>query len=77
LQDFKIERKLGSGSFGKVYLVKHKRTNISYALKILNKKQLYNKNQIRYAISECNILKQCNFEFITRLYNAYQSDNNL
>lgn len=40
LQDFKIDKKIGSGSFGKVYLVTNKKNNLQFALKILNKKHL-------------------------------------
>lgn len=47
LQDFKIDKKIGSGSFGKVYLVTNKKNNLQFALKILNKKHLYNRNQIK------------------------------
>lgn len=67
LLDFKIDKKIGSGSFGKVYLVTNKKNQLQFALKILNKKHLYNRNQIKYAISECNILKSCEYQFITKL----------
>jgi protein-serine/threonine kinase len=41
---------LGNGSFGIVYSAKHKLTGKVYALKILNKKKLISKKQLKYAV---------------------------
>lgn len=49
---------LGNGAFGKVYLARHKKTGKSYALKVLNKKKLFSKKQLKYAVGEANILKK-------------------
>ena len=42
--DFLILKVIGRGSFGKVYLVRHKETQLPYAMKILKKDQLIKKN---------------------------------
>jgi serum/glucocorticoid-regulated kinase 2 len=48
---------IGNGSFGKVFQVMHKCSKKVYAMKQLSKSKLISKRQIKYAVSECNILK--------------------
>ena len=38
ITDFEIIKELGSGSFGSVYLAKHKVTNAEYAIKAIDKR---------------------------------------
>jgi len=42
--DFDYKKVIGRGSFGKVYLVRHKETGLPYAMKILRKDHLLKKN---------------------------------
>ena len=44
LNDFQLLTVVGRGSFGKVYLVRHKDSSTPYAMKILKKDQLIKKN---------------------------------
>lgn len=44
-----------------------------YALKALKKKTLIVKKQLKYAISEANVLKKANHPFIINLYYAFQT----
>ncbi|KAH8101217.1 kinase-like domain-containing protein [Cristinia sonorae] len=37
LKDLKVDKKLGSGGFGAVYAVTHKKTGVRYALKVMSK----------------------------------------
>ena len=71
-KSFQIIKLLGSGAFGKVYLARKKNTNAIYALKVLRKRQMINKKQVRYASSELNILKKMNHPFILNLYFSFQ-----
>ena len=48
-----------------------------YAMKVLNKKFLMKNNQLRYAITECNVLKQAASPFILALYDSFQTSENL
>ena len=41
-------------------------------MKILNKKALLDKKQLRYAVREKNILKLLNHEFLVKLYWSFQ-----
>jgi len=48
LNDFEIIRTLGTGSFGRVHLVRHKDTDDYYAMKVLNKNQIVKLKQVRF-----------------------------
>jgi serine/threonine protein kinase len=48
-----------------------------YALKIFKKKKLSINNQIKYTISELNILKQLSHPYIINLHFAFQTPNYL
>lgn len=50
-KDFDILRELGSGSFGKVFLARHRKNQKLLALKVLNKKKLLAKKQLKYAVA--------------------------
>jgi serine/threonine protein kinase/ankyrin repeat protein len=68
---------LGSGSFGKVFKVRMKSTGKIYAMKVINKNFLIKKRQLRYAVTECNVLKQANSPFILTLHYSFQTEKNL
>ena len=74
---FEILSLLGVGSFGKVCKVRMKQTGKIYAMKILNKNFLIKNKMLRYAISECNILKKSSSPFIITLHYAFQTPENL
>ena len=64
---------MGQGSFGKVLKVKLKSTGKIYAMKILNKKNLMKQRLLRYAVTECNVLKKASHPFIVTLHYAFQT----
>ena len=71
LKDLQIGKKLGTGKFGIVYLVREKKTGFICALKLVNKKQLISNNveiQLRREIEIQSHLKHKN---IIRLYNFF------
>ena len=74
---FEILELIGGGSFGKVFKVKLKGTDKIYAMKVLNKGYLIKKKLLRYAITECNVLKQSNCPFIIKLHYSFQTPENL
>ena len=70
---FQILELLGSGTFGKVYKVKLRTTEQIFAMKVIDKQYLIRNHQLRYAITECNILKQSNHPFIIKLHYSFQT----
>jgi tRNA A-37 threonylcarbamoyl transferase component Bud32 len=74
---FEILSLLGTGSFGKVCKVRLKKTNEIFAMKILNKDFLIKHKLLKYAISECNVLKKSKSPFIITLHYAFQTPENL
>lgn len=71
-----IER-LGKGSFGEVFQVKHKRTGEVYAMKILRKSHVMNRNYLRYAVTERNVLSFIDHPYIVSLHFAFQTSGYL
>ena len=68
---------IGGGSFGKIFKVKQKNTSKIYAMKVLNKSYLIQKKLLRYAITECNVLKNSDCPFILKLHYSFQTPENL
>ena len=68
---------IGNGSFGQVYLSRYLRTNKIFALKVLNKRKLIAKKQLKYAVSEANILKKLDSPFVITLHYAFETPLNL
>ena len=75
--DFQMIKLLGNGSFGKVFLAKHMKRCKLFALKVLNKKKLMVKKQLRYAVGEANILKKVDCPFIIKLHYSFQTPTHL
>lgn len=68
---------LGKGDVGKVYLVKEKVSSKLYAMKVLNKKEMIERNKIKRALAEQEILATSNHPFIVTLYHSFQSKDHL
>lgn len=77
LEDFKLLRIIGRGAFGEVYLGKHTGSGRLLAVKVLSKKMLIAKKQLRYAVSEATILRKLESPFIVTLHYAFQSPRHL
>lgn len=62
---------------GKVYLVREKKTERLYAMKVLSKREMIKRNKIKRALAEQEILATSNHPFIVTLYHSFQSDSHL
>lgn len=75
--DFEVLNLLGKGSFGEVYLVRHKKTGKMYAMKCLDKKRMMSQNILKYTKTECNVLRVTRHPFIVGLHYAFQNSEKL
>ncbi|KAG8965805.1 hypothetical protein FRC03_012932 [Tulasnella sp. 419] len=68
---------LGRGDVGRVYLVREKKTEKLYAMKVLSKKEMIARKKIKRALAEQEILATANHPFIVTLYHSFQSEEYL
>lgn len=76
LDAFDIVCLIGKGGFGKVFLVRHKATAYTYAMKVMEKDVLVERKAVRDAHSERNVLAmvgQYDLPFIVQLHVAFQT----
>jgi len=71
--DFIKISKLGNGSYGQVFKVKHKETNKIYALKEINKPKLIKENKAYQMYVENEMLKLCSHKNIVNYYGFYEN----
>jgi serine/threonine protein kinase len=76
-QDFGIERVLGIGGFGKVYLVEHLSTGKKFAMKVLSKMLIKQLKQVAHTVNERQILSKNTCPFLVRLHYAFQTPDRL
>ena len=56
IKDFKIEKVIGRGSFGKVFMVRKRDTGKIYAMKVLKKEAIEARNQRMHTKAEREIM---------------------
>jgi len=72
-ESFQLLDRLGKGSFGEVFQVKHKQTDGVYAMKILLKSKIMSGNLLRYAVTERNVLSYITHPYMVSLHYAFQT----
>ncbi|KAI0686701.1 kinase-like protein [Cytidiella melzeri] len=77
LSDFIIHRTLGTGSFGRVHLVRSKHNLRFYAIKVLSKEKIVRMKQVSHTKNEQAMLKAVSHAFIINLWGAFQDCTNL
>lgn len=77
LDDFELLRLIGTGSFAKVLLVRHKSTGQLFAMKVLKKEELFRRNQIDHTKTERLILATLRHPFMVKLRYSFQTDHKL
>ncbi|KAK1803101.1 hypothetical protein P4O66_021633 [Electrophorus voltai] len=77
LDQFDLLKTLGTGSFGRVMLVRHRENSQHYAMKILNKQKVVKLKQIEHTLNEKRILQAVSFPFLVQLEYSFKDNTNL
>lgn len=77
LDDFTLQRTLGTGSFGRVHLVQSKHNHRFYAIKVLKKAQVVKMKQIEHTNDERRMLNRVRHPFLITLWGTWQDSRNL
>jgi len=75
--DFELLKVVGKGSFGKVMQVRKKDTGRIYAMKVLVKKDIVERQEIQHTLSERNVLIQASSPFLVGLKFSFQTPEKL
>ncbi|UYV77225.1 SGK1 [Cordylochernes scorpioides] len=75
---FEFLKVIGKGSFGKVFLARHKEEKTIFAVKVLQKKMILRKNERSHVMSERNVLVQnVKHPFLVGLRYSFQTPDKL
>lgn len=77
MEDFDLLTVIGKGSFGKVMQVRKKDTGRIYAMKIIRKQNIVERDEVEHTIAERNVLAQINHPFIVNLKFSFQTPEKL
>jgi len=75
IQDFKIKKEIGNGSFGRVYLATHIKTNVDYAIKIIDKRNKTNIDGKPYFQREIEIMYKIKHPNCVRLFGNFEDED--
>ena len=75
ITDFQIIKELGAGSFGHVYLVKHKVTKAEYAIKAIDKRNKSNQEEKPYFRREIEVMYKIHHPNVVKLYGHFEDNN--
>ncbi|XP_068638607.1 serine/threonine-protein kinase RHS3-like [Aristolochia californica] len=74
LSHFRLLKRLGYGDIGSVYLVELRGTNTYFAMKVMDKASLVNRNKLLRAQTEKEILGLLDHPFLPTLYSYFETD---
>lgn len=77
LEDFVFGKTVGTGTFGRVRLVKLRDHDKYFAMKIMRKTDIVRLHQVDHIFSEKFLLSRLSCPFIIRLYGTFQDQQNL
>lgn len=75
LEDFQLQRTVGTGSFGRVMIVQY--NGQSLALKIMEKQTIVKLKQVEHTLSEKRILQAIKFPFLVNLVYSFKDNSHL
>ncbi|GLH15517.1 RAC serine/threonine-protein kinase [Gryllus bimaculatus] len=77
LENFEFLKVLGKGTFGKVILCREKATGHLYAIKILKKEVIIQKDEVAHTLTENRVLRTTNHPFLISLKYSFQTADRL
>ncbi len=77
IRDFELVKVIGKGSFGKVLLVRRQKSTKLFAMKVLDKQNIMQRNQVVHTLTERRVLGQIKHPFIVTLHYAFQTKTRL
>ena len=77
LKDFQILRTLGTGSFGRVHLIRSNHNGRFYALKVLKKQTIVKLKQVEHTNDERRMLSVVSHPFIIRMWGTFQDSKQI
>jgi serine/threonine protein kinase len=77
VDDFHFNTVIGRGTYAKVCLVTRKKDEKLFALKILKKKYIIEKNQEQHIMTEKQILAEIEHPFLIKCYSTFQDEKKL
>lgn len=72
IDDFEVLKVVGQGAFARVYQVRRKGTLEIYAMKVMRKDKIMEKNHVEYMKAERDILTKTDHPFIVQLRYSFQ-----
>ncbi|CAI5477846.1 unnamed protein product [Closterium sp. Yama58-4] len=76
-EDFELLRVVGQGAFGKVFQVQHRWTGEIFAMKVMKKQRILERNQGDYMQAERDILTKVVHPFVVQLQYSFQTSAKL
>lgn len=70
-------RRIGRGDVGNVHLVRLKGTNVLYAMKVLEKQEMVERNKLHRVRAEDEILSAVDHPFVATLFTSFQTGTSL
>jgi len=77
VDDFEAIKVIGKGAFGEVRLVQKVDTGHVYAMKILRKSDMVEKEQVAHVRAERDILVEADHQWVVKMYYSFQDPANL
>ncbi|KAL3841319.1 hypothetical protein ACJMK2_019481 [Sinanodonta woodiana] len=77
VEDFESLKVIGKGAFGEVRLVQKKDTGHIYAMKILRKADMIEKEQVAHVRAERDVLVEADHQWVVKMYYSFQDAMNL
>lgn len=72
VEDFEALKVIGRGAFGEVRLVQKKDTGHVYAMKVLRKADMLEKEQVAHVRAERDVLVEADHQWVVKMYYSFQ-----